>query len=283
MTTPSFEDFRRSLSRIGDAPAAPSPDANLQAIAAGAARLQALRVIDRDSLAAFVQEDPRWVRVLGLAVGLSQEQLGIRLRGLFGTRSFVRVARRAGELVAALDELGLVKTIAADRGRSFGYGDVLAERYGSRATAGRAITRGRSLEDMVESIVRDLGLPFGMRTRFVGRANATAPCDLAIPAGLEAAGIVVGIKGFNSSGSVLTHARREIEEMAQIRRPNQVVLAVVDGAGWIDRNADLVTIHGLAERNEIDGLYTQASLEQFRVDVEQAARLRGIDPIWAGL
>jgi hypothetical protein len=275
MTAPSFNDFRASIARIGDATAGP-PDPMLDVIAAGAARLQSYPVIDREALETFVAEDPRWVRVLGLAVGLGQEQLGIRLRNLFGTRSYPMVARRATEFVAALDELGLVAAVEADRGRSYEYGDILAERYGSRARAGQAITRGRSLEDMVEAIVGDLGLPYRMRTQFVGRNQRTAPCDLAIPSGRDDAVIVVGIKGFNSSGSVLTHARREIEEMAEVRLPRQVVLAVVDGAGWIDRKSDLVTIHGLAERNEIDGLYTQTTLGQFADDVAEAARLRGI-------
>jgi len=282
MTT-TFEEFRTSISRIGDATAAVPPDPTLDVIAAGAARLQSYPVIDRATLAVFVAEDPRWVRVLGLAVGLGQEQLGIRLRGLFGTRSYPKVARRAQELVVALDKLGLVAAVNADRVRTFGYGDILAARYGSRATAGKAITRGRSLEDMVEDIVRGLGLPYTMRTRFIGRNDDSAPCDLAIPTGREDAVIVVGIKGFNSSGSVLTHARREIEEMADIRLPRQSVLAVVDGAGWIDRNADLVTIHRLAERKAIDGLYTQATLGQFAEDVAEAARLRGILPGGLGL
>jgi hypothetical protein len=276
MAAPSFEEFRASIARIGDAAQAGPPDPTLTVIAAGAARLQSYPVIDRETLARFVVEDPRWVRVLGLAVGLGQEQLGIRLRNLFGTRSFPIVARRATELVAALDDLGLVAAITADRTRTYGYGDVLAARYGSRARAGQAITRGRALEDMVEAIVVRLGLPYLMRTKFVGRNQRTAPCDLAIPTGREDAVIVVGIKGFNSSGSVLTHARREIEEMAEVRLPRQVVLAVVDGAGWIDRQSDLVTIHGLAARNEIDGLYTQTTLGQFADDVAEAARLRGI-------
>ncbi len=64
--------------------------------------------------------------------------------------------------------------------------------------------------------------------------------------------------------------------MASVRRPHQFVLAVIDGIGWKSRQADLKRIHQLWETDEIDGMYTLASLDQFRIDLENAARLRGL-------
>jgi hypothetical protein len=46
-------------------------------------------------------------------------------------------------------------------------------------------------------------------------AGRTAPCDLAIP-GTDAV-IVVAARGFDSTGSKLTDAVREVEEMTDVR------------------------------------------------------------------
>lgn len=101
----------------------------------------------------------------------------------------------------------------------------------------------------------------------------TAPCDLVVPDSGNAQ-IVVAAKGFDSTGSKLTDAVREIQEMAEIRLPRQFVIAVIDGIGWKSRKADLRRIHGLWETQQIDGMYTLATLDQFRNDLEEAAKLR---------
>lgn len=274
---PTFQTFLASLGRIGEGVSA--ADSTTDVISEGGARLEDLPSVDRDSLAALVTENPEWIRVLGLAVGLGQEQLQVNLNQWVGTRSYRVAARRSAEVIAALDELGLVARIEAERGLTYRYRDILLARYGSRATAGRAISRGRALEDVVQAVVDDLRLPRVMRTRFAGQGGRTGPCDLAIPGGGEKAQIVVGIKGFNSTGSKLTDATREIEEMAGVRMPRQYVFAVVDGLGWLGRKADLRRIHALLERRDLDGLYTQATMAQFRDDVSDAAKRRGIEPL----
>lgn len=113
------------------------------------------------------------------------------------------------------------------------------------------------------------------RTRFVGRNSRTAPCDLVIPNGDNAA-IVVAAKAFDSTGSKLTDAVREIEEMADVRLPRQYIIVVIDGIGWKSRKADLRRIYDLWASEQIDGMYSLANLGRFREDVERAARLRGL-------
>jgi hypothetical protein len=274
MSPDAFDRIKASLGRIVEG--ATTEDPTRETIIEGGQRLEALPTIDLDTLAQLVRENPEWIRVLGLAVGLSQEQLQVNLHQWLGTRSYRIAAKQADAVVKALDGLGLVERVSADRARTYNYRDILLARYGSRATAGRAIGRGRALEDLAESVVNDLGLPHAMRTRFAGQGNRTAPCDLAIPEGGAGALIVVGIKGFNSTGSKLTDARREIEEMAAIRLPRQYVLAVVDGLGWLSRQADLRKICDLLEDHHLDGLYTQATMDQFRLDVSDAASRLGI-------
>ena len=87
---------------------------------------------------------------------------------------------------------------------------------------------------------------------------------------------MVAAKGFDSTGSKLTAAYEEIAKMAAVRKPTQFVMAVVDGIGWKSRRADLRRIHDLWTTNDIDGLYTVSALNQFRNDLENAARLRGL-------
>lgn len=88
--------------------------------------------------------------------------------------------------------------------------------------------------------------------------------------------IAVAAKGFDSTGSKLTDAVREIEEMADVRLPRQYIMAVIDGIGWKSRKTDLQRIHHLWETGQIDGMYTLATLVDFRHDLEEAATLRGL-------
>ena len=125
-------------------------------------------------------------------------------------------------------------------------------------------------------------LPFAMRTRFVGARGQDAPCDLAVPTGGDQAQIVVAMKGFNSTGSKLTDAVREIEAMANVRLPTQFVFAVVDGIGWISRKKDLSRIYELWNSNTINGLYTLVHLERFQADLSRAAAVLSISPIDTG-
>ncbi|WP_423919418.1 hypothetical protein ACPEEZ_12280 [Frigoribacterium sp. 2-23] len=231
----------------------------------------------RRALAAWIAAEPDRVPVLGLSVGLSRERLKNALRHAFDTPSWGRLAReRADDLVRHLDvEFGLVASLRAQRDRTYTFGDVLVARAGTRVSAVRAGTSGRRLEDEIETIARDLGLPSQTRTRFGGRNGLTAPCDLVIPSAAQP-DIVVAAKGFDSTGSKLTDAVREIEEMAQVRLPRQFVIAVIDGIGWKSRQSDLRRIHALWESHQIDGMYTVATLPRFRTDLAEAARLRGL-------
>ena len=272
----SFEDFKASLSRVQvRTPLAETPEH--QKIRDAAQRIVQLQVVDRTSLAEAltsgrgVSSDVR--RVLGLAVGLSHERLKSEL-----TAHLTADERRdAARVVEFLDEeFGLIGEIGAARAHSYDWLDILVARAGTRQSAGQAIAGGRSVEDAIEDVVKDLDLPYELRTRFEGRNNRTAPCDIAIPASGAAAQIVCAAKGFDSTGSKLSDAVREIEEMADVRLPRQFVYAVIDGIGWHRRQSDLREIHRLFERRAIDGLYSMAMLGRFRSDLSEAATLRGI-------
>ncbi|MFF5178517.1 hypothetical protein ACFY2Q_10900 [Micromonospora sp. NPDC000316] len=277
MTIPSFEDYVATLGRLTAHvdPTASSP--NAVEIKTAAASLAALPAITLDILRGWIEEHPAAVYILGLAVGLSHEKLKNVLKHHFNTSGWYTLAKTRPEDLLMMMELeyDLIRLLNVQRLRSYDFGDILAARAGTRATATRAGQSGRKVEDEIELIAKDLGLLCAPRTRFIGRAGRDAPCDLAIPSA-SSAQIVVAAKGFDSTGSKLTDAVREIVEMAEVRRPRQFVMAVIDGIGWKSRAADLRRIYDLWASGQIDGMYTLATLDAFRADLESAARLRGL-------
>lgn len=278
MRSPTYDEYVSSLSQLSasfDPTVLTADGAEIRVIAEALNRIEE---IDRASLAAFIREQPASVPVLGLAVGLTQEKLKNVLKHHLGTSAWAGLARvRPDELVAVLDEhYDVVRLVAAQRGEQYDFGDILIARAGTRRTAASAGATGRRVEDEIEAVARSLGLPYRTRTRFEGRGGQTALCDLAIPADGRDARIVVAAKGFDSTGSKLSDAVREIEEMAEHRLPSQYVMAVVDGIGWKSRGRDLRRIYDLEATNRIDGLYTLAGLARFRTDLEEAARRLGL-------
>lgn len=275
MTADDFDTYLNSLGRLTSHvdPTASTPEADH--IASATASLGGLLDTDITGIAAWVRDHPGDVPVLGLAVGLSQEKLKNVLRDRFDTSGWHGLARaRPVDLVTWLDsEFDLVRMLRAQMERTYTFADILVARAGSRVTATRAGASGRRIEDEIEDIARDIGLSYVTRSRFTGRNGRTAPADLIVgdPA---AADIVVAAKGFDSTGSKLTDAVREIEEMAEVRLPKQLVLAVIDGIGWKSRQSDLRRIHQLWADRQIDGMYTLVSLDRFRDDLTDFARLR---------
>ncbi len=274
-TAVPFDQYLTTLGRLTGHvdPTASTPAADDIRDAADA--LTRLPNYEAPALADWIEANPHTVPVLGLAVGLSQEKLKNALYDEFDTSGWITLARmQPRAIVDFLDrDFDLLRLITTQLARTYDFGDVLIARAGPRVTATRAGASGRKVEDEIEAIADDLGLTYQTRTRFTGRNGRTAPCDLVVPDSDNAA-IVVAAKGFDSTGSKLTDAVREIEEMADVRLPRQFVIAVIDGIGWKSRKYDLKKIHQLWETEQIDGMYTLATLDQFRRDLEEAARLR---------
>lgn len=273
--TTDFESYLNSLGRLT---AHVDPTARTAAVARiddATAALGEMLDTDVAGLAAWAREHPADVPVLGLVVGLSQEKLKNALRDRFATSGWHALARtRPLELVGWLDtEFDLVRMLRIQMDRTYTFADILVARAGTRVTATRAGASGRRIEDEIEDIARSIGLDYVTRSRFTGRQGRTAPADLIVGDPMEAE-IVVAAKGFDSTGSKLTDAVREIEEMAQVRLPKQLVLAVIDGIGWKSRQSDLRRIHQLWMDRQIDGMYTLEGLGRFRDDLTEFARLR---------
>lgn len=278
MAAVSFEDYVGSLGRLT---AKMDPLATTEAaddIRAAVSTLEALDGITVETLAAWVLAHPDQSYVLALIVGLSREKLVNHLRDWFSVGTWRKASLLySDQFVAKLDEeFDLFRLLRIQRGATYTLADVLVARAGTRVTATRAGQSGRKIEDEIEAIAQSLHLPYQPRTRFEGRNGRTAPADLAVPTTGRGCVIAVAAKGFDSTGSKLTDAVREIEEMADARTGGQVALAVVDGIGWKGRLADLKRIWSLWDSHQIDGLYTLATLDQFRTDLDHYAKLRGV-------
>lgn len=277
MNLPTFEEYLATLSAVAPQSVSGDPEA-LDLCRSAAATIAGLDPLDRESLADAVRTEPELLPVFAAAIGLSQERFKTWLQSEFSTAGWIVLGRkRSGDVIAALDDaFDLVALLREQSQRQWTWADVLASVMAPRQRAGSAVRQGRDLEDEVESVIRLLGLDFEPRTRFDGAGGATAPSDFAIPAGGPAALITVAVKGFDSTGSKLTDASREIEEMAKVRKPSQFIFAIVDGQGWLRRQNDLRRIHALWSRNEIDGLYNRASLSDFDAALQLAAKRLGL-------
>ena len=277
-TVPSFEEYLDTLGRLSSHvdPIPSTPEA--ERIRRASASLADLEDIDVASLVAWLNENSKDADILALSVGLTQEKLKNNLRNHFDTSGIITLARtRPRDLVVWLEvEFDLIRSLNVQRHKSYEFGDILVARAGTRVTAKTAGASGRKVEDEIEAIAKDLGLIVETRTRFTGRNGQSAPCDLLILDHEGVQHIAVAAKGFDSTGSKLTDAVREIEEMASVRLPTQFMMAVIDGIGWKSRQSDLQRIHRLWETRQIDVMYTLATLADFRRDLSEFARLRGL-------
>lgn len=235
--------------------------------------------LSRENLASIIQENPDAVPILARCVGLGYEKLQNQLKHRLGTSGWVTLARtKPIQVIEMLDEqFNLIDRLREELNKDWTFADVLMERYlWSSKSATVAQDRGRGLEDQVEKIVKSLGLTCRMRSRFSGRGGNTAPCDLAIPEDRDPPLIVGAAKGFNSTGSKLSDAVREIEDIANVRLPTQFVFAFIDGIGWKRRESDLKRIYELWKQRYIDGIYTLVHMERFKEDLRNAAIRHGL-------
>lgn len=236
--------------------------------------------ITREGLADLLRQNPSWLPLLALSVGLTQEALKNQMKHRFGTSSWSRLVRENAEgVIAYLDETyRLCQSLEEERKRNWTLADVLKERLRwSRRQAIRATIRGRIVEDSVEKIIQKLGLPYRMRTQFQGRGGVV-PCDFAILKDGNEPVIVGAAKGFDSTGSKLTDAVREIQSLAQNRWPKQFVFVIIDGIGWLNRKSDLKRVWDLKQTGQIDGLYTLSQMSAFEEALREASQRYGLLP-----
>jgi hypothetical protein len=272
----SFEDYLASLSPFVPPAGGEEPDA-LGLCQRATKTISALAPLNRKKLAAALAADPEMAPVMAAVAGLSQERFKTWLQDRFGTAGWVTLSRkRSQDLVDSFEkDFQLISLLTAQASRKWTWSDVLARTMAPRQRAGGSVQAGRALEDAVEDVVEGLKLNYEVRTRFTGKADRTAPADFAIPSGSGAL-IAVAVKGFDSTGSKLSDAAREIDQMVEVRTARQFIFAVVDGQGWLRRQEDLRRIHALWDQELIDGVYTRGQLAEFGKALRGAARRVGL-------
>lgn len=276
--TVTYEKFWKSIGPAAEPVDLLADTEDTVKLRAAAEELSAMETLTATGLADWLQDREEALRVLGLSVGLGKERLASHIKGWTGDASIKTAVRKnPGTVVDHLDrDYGLIARLALDRNAAFRFADIVVARSGTRGTAARAAAAGRGLEDRLEEVAESLGLEYRTRGRFTGTGNRDAPFDLAIVRNDEPV-IVVAAKAFDSTGSKLTDAVREVQDMANVRKPTQFVFAAVDGLGWLRRDADLRRLHELYTSHRIDGLYTAAMLDRFRQDLIEAARRLGME------
>jgi hypothetical protein len=273
---PSFEQYVASLTPFE--PRALGVDTEVLDLCRRATTAVAgLAPLDRPQLAEALARDPDVARVLAAVVGLSQERFRTWLQGHFGTAGWIKLSRaHAADVIDRLDDdFALIAALEAEASTEWTWADVLARVMAPRLRAGGWVQQGRDLEDAVEAAIKALGLPYVARTRFKGKADLTAPADFAIPNGPNAL-IAVAVKGFDSTGSKLTDAAREIEQMVEAKTPRQYIFAVVDGQGWVRRKEDLRRIHARWENQLVEGVFPRGQLDAFGAALHDAAKRLGL-------
>ena len=269
---PTLEEYVASLSPFVPQGLGVDADA-LELCRRATTTIEELKPLDQAKLAEALSKDPAVAPVFAAVVGLSQERFRTWLQGRFATAGWITLSRtRAAELIEQLDEdFAIVEALEVEAATEWTWADILARVMSPRQRAGSWVQQGRDLEDVVEDVIKGLGLPYVARTRFHGRADLTAPADFAIPDGPGAL-IAVAVKAFDSTGSKLSDAAREIEQMVEAKTPRQYIFAVVDGQGWVRRKGDLRRIHESWQKQLVDGVYPRGKLEVFAADLETAAK-----------
>lgn len=265
-----FDDFRCQLTSLTPPvdPITTTPQA--ERIRAAVASLPTH--VDTADLSAWVVQHPTEIPLLGLVVGINRERLIDLLRHRFGTGAWATLARtRPDELVTWMDaEFDLRASLSAQLNRNYSFADVLVERAGSRPVA-------RRVDDAVEEVVAEIGVPHVARAEFVGRGGRTARAELVAPTA-EDPRIVIAAKGLDHASIRVAQAVFEIRALASARQPSQRVLVVIDGLGWQLRTGALRRVYQHWADGRIDGLYTLSDLGAFRTDLAAHARELGLIP-----
>ena len=138
--------------------------------------------------------------------------------------------------------------------------DILVERY--KMSRGRAIagqSRGRGLEDEVQKVLNERGIPYQRGVTFTGQRGNTAKCDFCIPT-KDHPKIVLEAKGFEATGSKLTDFLGDILKIGQAKEYQMYFFVVTDGRGWHNRQSDLKKLVKFHDDGLVDMIYTRARL-----------------------
>jgi DpnII restriction endonuclease len=215
-----------------------------------------------------------------LFLDLSKDEFTAAMRDRLGKGLGIKKAlQEPEEFFGALEALGLLECMAESVNRPLSWHDILVERLkGGRGSAIKGQTRGRSLEDFVESlVVRVFGeTSYDARCQFLGATGTSSEkADFAIPAKTDP-GILIEVKAYGATGSKQTDVLGDITRIVNEKRHDTHFLLVTDGITWRERTSDLARLVELQNVGRITRIYTQAMAEQLEEDLRELKREHGI-------
>lgn len=221
-----------------------------------------------DNLTQAFKRQTTFLDVCRLFFGHSQETVAHMICDRLGGQrmGFDRLRKLAQQepqrMAEVMDELGLPEIIEKHVQTQWTTKDILVERY--KLSRGRAIAgqvRGRGLEDEVQKVLMEKGIPFQRGVTFTGNKGQTAKCDFAIPS-KDRPKIVVEAKGFEATGSKLTDFLGDVLKIGQAKEYHTYFFVVTDGRGWHNRQSDLKQLVRHHEEGLVDMVYTRARLHE---------------------
>jgi hypothetical protein len=218
--------------------------------------------------------------VLRLFLDMSKDEFIAELRDRLGKGNGIKKALADPDLFfGALEDMGLLESIAAAVNRPVTWSDLLVERLkGGRGSAIKGQRRGRVLEDFVEKqIIQVFGeKSYDLRCQFVGADGISSEkADFAIPNRQDPA-ILIEAKAYGATGSKQTDVLGDISRIVNEKRHDTHFLLVTDGITWRERTSDLGKLVALQNLGKITRIYTQAMEKQFEEDLRQLKREHGL-------
>lgn len=220
------------------------------------------------------------IAVCRLFLELSKDEFETRLPEILGAggTGVKRYGRDRQQYLAALEEMGVANAMTELVNRPPLWSDLLIERLkGGRGRAVRGQTRGRSLEDFVEGVVRDVFADaYEARCSFIGKdRQQQAKADFAIPSRNDPR-IVIESKGYGATGSKQSDVLGDLRAIVDAKRNDTTLLFVTDGLTWRRRMNDLRKIVAMQNTGEITRIYTRAMREQMLEDLRLLKQEHGL-------
>jgi len=218
--------------------------------------------------------------VVRLFLDLSKDEFTAAMRDRLGKGLGIKKALEESErFFGALEGMGLLQQMAEAVNRPLAWHDILVERLkGGRGSAIKGQSRGRSLEDFVETlVVRAFGEDsYDARCQFLGATGTSSEkADFAIPAKSDP-GILIEVKAYGATGSKQTDVLGDITRIVTEKRHDTHFLLVTDGITWRERTSDLAKLVELQNVGKITRIYTQAMARQLEEDLHELKREHGI-------
>lgn len=173
--------------------------------------------------------------------------------------------------VERLLRLRIIEKMNETIARPVTWDEIIIERLKfGRGSAIKGQTRGRSLEDFVEDIIRDVfGANYDSRCNFLGKDDRSpAKADFAIP-NKETPTIVIEVKAYGATGSKQTDSIGDVDKIIKNKRHDTYFLFVTDGITWLDRVSDLRKIVKAQNEGNIYRIYTKRMINELRNDLSQ--------------